>query len=352
MAKLTEGIGIGIGKQTAEGTILATVRDATIIANDDDGAALSAGEAIGVLVRDDSLSFDVGRVEEEEPDVVGSFTRAPGTFLRSEIASFSFDVTVKGSGRTNGNPVAAGDFNLPTSIELLLEGAGLIRGTPTTSLTPYTFGTAAFLTMKVWRRDASFTMQDCRVASIAWKLTPGGIVVATVTIAPGAITFKEPDVFPTSINYGLVRTNSAPALKDAQAKIDTVTRGFLDGTFTIDNETEDVPDSNAVDGVVKRLDGRNVLWAGPFYVDSTDEDQDWANIIRTSGFSPSGDLQFRLGVAEPAVDKVNNSLLFDVENMVITAQKLNEAGNKVIWDLDGYATGTATGDNELTITSK
>ena len=75
MAKLKEGIAIVVGKQTAEGTILASVRDATIVANIDDGSALSAGEALGISIRDESLALDFDRIEDLSPDQSGTFTR-------------------------------------------------------------------------------------------------------------------------------------------------------------------------------------------------------------------------------------------------------------------------------------
>ena len=71
MAKLNEGIGLVVGVQSAEGTINPEVQVATIIANTDDGSVLSANEALGVPIRDGSLRFDIGRVEDENPVVPG-----------------------------------------------------------------------------------------------------------------------------------------------------------------------------------------------------------------------------------------------------------------------------------------
>ncbi|HEY5609714.1 MAG TPA: hypothetical protein VIL97_00795 [Thermoanaerobaculia bacterium] len=352
MAKLNEGIGLVVGVQSAEGTINPEVQVATIIANTDDGSVLSANEALGVPIRDGSLRFDIGRVEDENPVVPGSFTRTPGSFLRAEVSTFQFDLAIKGSGKTNGNPVLAGDFNLREAMEALLKGAGIIRGTPTTSATPYVLGGASVLTFKVWRRDSAFTVQDCRIKTVSFKLTPGGIVIATFTVAPGAVALRDPDTFPTSISYGSLLSTKAPVLQGAAAQWAAGTvRGFLSGTLTIDNEFEEFPDSNATTGVINEMTGRRISWSGPFYNDDTSDTQDFSNLIRESTFA-NADMRFELGTAQPGVGAINNSLRFELEEQVVTAQKFSEQAGKVVWDLETYATKAASANGEAVITSR
>ena len=167
MAKLREDIAIVLGVQVDEDTILAAVRDATEV-----GIVQAGAAALGLLIRDESLTMDVERIEELGQEFPATFSRTEGSKLRLEAAAFSFDVTVKGSGQTTGTPTA-GDFDLPPGIKELLQGAGLVEGTPTATNTPYPIGVPAFLTIKVWRDDQSFTWKSCRVTSIAWAFTPG-----------------------------------------------------------------------------------------------------------------------------------------------------------------------------------
>lgn len=349
MAKIVDQIAIVIGAQSGLGSINTVVRDSTIIANTDDGVVLSANEALGLLIRDETLTLDFERIEDDPQNFTGSFSKLPGSFLRSSVSDFSFDITVKGGGKTVDGTPSAGDYNLPEAIETLLSGFGLVRGTPTTADTPYVIDDPVYLTLKVWRGDTSFTMQDCLVTELSYSNEPGNITIVTATVSAGGITFDNADTFPVSIDYGLQESLPAPVLKGAAASIGAVTRGFLAGTLTLTLDSEEVPDSNSTDGVIDEVTGRTIQWEGDFYVDSTDSDQDWVNLIRTGTFE---DLQWTLGVHVVGPAQQVNALQFYMQNVDFTAVKVVEQAGKVVYNLTGYATSPGAGNDEFTLTSK
>ena len=336
-----------VGVQSGLGTVNAAVAAATIVANIDDGVALAANEALGLMFRSESLTLDFDRIEDDPQAFSGTFSLNPGSFLRSSVASFKFDITIKGGGLALDGTPTAGDYNLQAAIEAVLAGFGLKRGTPTTGETPYTLAAPDYLSFKVWRGDTSFTLQDCLVTSMTYKNTPGQITVATVTVSAGGITFSAADTFPTSISYGLQESLQAPVLKAAGAQIGSVVRGFLAGTLTLELTSSEVPDSNSTDGVIDEIDGRTIQWEGDFYVDDSDSDQDWTNLIRTSTFQ---DLSWTLGVH--VVSGQANALLFAMQNVDFTAVKFKVVAGKVVYNLTGYATTPGAGNDEFVLTSK
>ena len=349
MAKVTDQIAIVLGIQSGEGTVNTDVQAATIVANTDDGSPLSANEALGVLIRKESLKLDFERVEEPGEDFSGTYSKAVGSFLRSSVAEFSFDLTVKGGGLALDGTPSAGDYNLPEAVEALFSSFGLVRGTPTTGDTPYAFDstTSDFLTFKVWRGAISYTFQDCKVSSMEYKFTPGEVAVVTVTVACGAVSLDSSDTFPTSIDYGVQEDTTAPVLKGAAASIGSVTRGFLEGTLTLEPAIDEFPDSNATEGVSQEQTARTISWSGNFYVDSTDLDQDYQNLIRTGSFE---DFQFTLGVH--VVTGVANALQFTMRNVNFTKVGVVEQAGRIVYALEGYATHDGAGDDEFLLSSK
>lgn len=340
MTKITEQIAIVVGTQTAEGTVNANVRDATEV-----GVHENATTAVGVLTRDDSLTLDFERLEELGEDITGSLTKTAGTRLRESV-TFSFDVTMKGPG--TASPSAAGDFTLASGIENVFSGAGLNRGSETSTRTPYNLGSVSFLTFKVWRGLAqSFTLVDCKT-SLSFGLEVGGSIPVTVEVVVGSVVENSSDTFPTTIDYGTQQSLAAPLLKVAGAQIGSVVRGQLDGTLDLENTFVEAPDSNAATGFVQEISERTVNYAGTFYGDDVDEDQDWQNLVQTS--TPTDDIGFTLGV--PGSDPAN-SIHFNLSNMNFTKVAVSQdEHNKVAWNLEGYATASGTTQNsEFTLVS-
>lgn len=334
MSKLTEQIAIIVGEQSAEGTINATIRDAT---------AVSA--TTGILIRKDSLNLELERLEEPGEEIAGTFTKTPGDFLLAQAAEFSFDVTLRGAG--TALVPGDGDHDIPAPILDLFEGAGVVDVSSTADITNYGLAAPKFLTIKVWRGGQAFVFQDCHT-NLSLKLTPKEVGVLTVTVLSGAVTHRDSDTFPSSIAYGKQETTSAPVLKSAGAQIGSVVRGFIEGTLEITPEYEEFPDSNAALGASNEMTGRGITFKGQFFVDSTDHDQDWQNLIRSSSFE---DFSFRLG----AVDgNPSNSLRFVLKR--VDLQKMAHVGEvgRQVFELDVYATGAVAGSgyDEFTMHSE
>jgi hypothetical protein len=337
LAKIIDQIAVVLGTQVAEGTINATVRDSTQVGTTEGGAT-----ALGVLMRKETLTLDIDRIEELGEDITGSFTKNRGFRLRTEASAFSWDYTLKGSGQTLTTPVA-GEYNLTTVHEALLRGAGILRGTPTASQTPYALGTPDFLTIKVWRGNQSWVFQDCKVDELAIALTPGEVVVVTPTIVPGALTHRPSDTFPTVISYGLNETTTPPPLQSAGAQIGATVRGFLEGSLTIANEYEDFPDSNLPRGRSFEQTARTITWEGNFYVDSTNLNQDFLNLDLTA--APTEELLFQLGVNTTTPGAIANAIEFTMFNVNFTQQSVVQQARRIVYGLTGYATAVGTTAN-------
>ena len=331
MAKIIEQLAVVVGIQSAEGTVNTNVRDATEI-----GVHENSTTAVGVLVKTDSLAFDFEREEELGEDIAGSFTKTEGTRL-NDLGTLSFDFTLKGPG--TASPSAAGDYTLVSGIENVLAGAGVNRGTESTVSTTYNVGDASFLTLKLWRGDESFTLVDCKT-SLSFGVNPGGSTAVSVTVAVGSVVHNASDIFPTVVDYGTMKSLSAPLMKSAGAQIGSRVRGQIDGSVSVDNTIDDAPDSNSSTGKIKEVTERAVNYTGKFYVDSADADQDWTNLVQTS--TPSEDISFVLGTAssDPA-----NAIAFNLSNLNFTKVTYTDAFKKIAWDLDGYATASGTTAN-------
>jgi hypothetical protein len=336
-------------KVTADTVKLSLTRGGAAVDITDTGTGTHTLDgAPGILIRDESLTLDFDRLEDLGEEVTGTFTKTPGTFRSEDVGTFTFDISVRGSGQTLTTPVA-GEYDLPGPIELLYEAAGLIKGTPTSSKTPYEIGDPTFNTIKVWRRDVSYTMLDCRVASIAYALSPQGVVIATVAVSAGSVTKNASDTFPTVFDYNLQESTAPPTLKGAAAQIGSVVRGFLSGTLTVDNAFEKFPDSNAATGMATERDSRTFSWSGEWYVDTTDPDQDYTNLVRES--DPTEDLFFRLGTHQSSTGEVANAIEFNMKNVNWTKVSVAHQAGRVVYNLEGYATGASPGDDEFWLDS-
>lgn len=339
MAKLTEQYAIILGVQSAEGTVNATVRDATAI-----GTANSGSTGLGLVIVDESMKLEFGRSENDGTPYTGTFSKAFGEFLATET-SFEFDFRWKGGG--DPTPTIAGEFDLHPAIAELLKGHGLFKGTATGDLTPYVIGTPSFLTFKVWRGARSWTLMDCRVESISTKFVPKDSAVATATITVGSVVNGSvSDTFPVTIAYGTQTTLTPPVLRNAGCAVGAVTRGYIDGTLESKLELDEYPDCNATLGSVFEQVGREFSWKGKFYVDSTDVTQDYD--ILTSTSQPTEDINFTLGVNSAGTTPAE-AVQFIMRNVQWKKQAFAQEAGRIVWDLEGYATHDGAGNDEFLI---
>lgn len=348
MPKIREAVAIAIGVQQGFGQVNDFVRDATEL-----GFAEDIGPpvvALGLFINDESLSLDFDRIEQEEPDYTGTFSKSPGTFQRVDVP-LSFATNMQGGGTTT--PAGTGDYDLHPAMEAQLSGLGLGTKVSGSAATVYGFPLKSYLTIKIWRGKADGTNQaeywllkDCTIESLAVALVPGEKSLGTWTYGVGSVEDHGLETFPSVIDYGTQSSMDPPILRGATAQIGSVLRGFLDGTLTIANDVSEYGDSNADTGIVDEADGRNVTWSGNFYVDDSDPDQDYTNLIQQG--SPTEDLFFALGDTIGATLGYAQRLEFTMRNVNFTQVSYTRDAGRVVWNLAGYATHEGTpGDNEF-----
>ena len=285
-----------------------------------------------------------------------SFTKTGGDPTTIDVP-LAFDFPWKGGG--DPSPEIAGEWNLSEPVGELLKGAGIIEQTQSIGSTTYIPGPITTpLTIKVWRSssdagppdDALFwVFQDCKV-QLEWTFTPGESTSCTATIQVGAQVagaVAQPGDFP-SADFGTQLTLANTILRGAQAQIGSVGRGFLDGTITLDAGFEDAPDSNSLKGTISEQADRTFTWSGGFYVDDSDPDQDYANLI-TEG--PSSDhLLFNTGDTPGDASNPAAATSFLLHNLNYTSVSYRREAGRVIWDLEAYATALAGApDSEVVI---
>ena len=334
MAKVTERIAIGIGDQTAEGTINAVIEGAVTLGTTEAGTV-----ALGLQVRDESLDIDFERLEEDAQEVTGSLTPEAGDFRRVET-TFSFDIQLKGAGKAT--PTGSGDWDLPPAIVDLLAGLGLVQTADGTG-TDYDPGVLTFLSFILWRDDQFWELMDCRLNGV-FNFIPGEGCILSITVFVGSVKTRGTRSYPASIAYGIQGTHPTTILKNAGAAIGASTKGFVSGTVSINNAYSEGTDSNAATGLVHERASRRFEWSGAFFALAADAGQEYDNLIVTSVVD---DLVFAFGTtgADPA-----DGLTFTLANLNITKMSKVEEQNRVIWNLEGYAT-SPTADAEFKIRS-
>lgn len=340
MAKITEQVAIAVGVQAAEGTAHPATATATELDIAEAGSA-----AIGLYIQDDSLSLDFDRVESENADVSGTFSKTAGGFERIDVP-LAFDTNMQGGG--DPTPESSGEWNVHAAIDVLLQGLGIYNPTESVGNTAYIpENDLEFLTIKIWRGTVAWVFKDCKVESLAVPLTPGSAAQGTWTVLVGSIDSKAVTTFPalTGSGYGTQASMAAPVLRSAACAIGGVTRGFLDGTVTITNDFAEYGDCNAATGIVNERDGRTIGFAGSVYVDSTDVDQDYEALI--AEVAPTGDMLFTLGDTLGDASNPAQALKFDLKNVQWTQNSYVREAGRIVWALDGYATNDGAGDDEF-----
>ena len=111
MAYAEDAIALGIGSQSAFGTINAAVRDAIDLIT---GPATGT-DATGILLRNPAdLSQQLDRIQSEGGQVPGSRSRLGGAFIRTD-ASLSYSIDMRGKGNVRATTPIATDSSWRTS---------------------------------------------------------------------------------------------------------------------------------------------------------------------------------------------------------------------------------------------
>lgn len=300
MAELTFGLAMAIGGQGTLGTPDPTIAGLTGSIDSDDGIVLGdpgggAGET--------GIELELTRRLTELAAVSGSFTRQPSTFLGVDVATLRFSWQLKGNGLTQDASLTDTDYAPIPGIDALLRacgftgaawggGAGWI----------YTPASASIATAKIWSgvgaNAIAIVIKDI-VGSLEIEFTPGEVAIATATLSGVLHSITSGVTLPT-FNYGAGATTgnqlvSAPAISAVGHNwgISAALRGFTDATLSIDNEIEELPDSNAEGGVRKRQTGRVIDLSMTLLADSGDADFELTQLQLAT--APTDALNFTVG---------------------------------------------------------
>jgi len=328
MAKFAFDVAAAFAPQVAEGTYNANL-DAIVATLDGDPDATDDGLLLGDSgsgVGESGLSLSIGRRSRDKAVIGASFTRSLSDFLAAEVRTFSFSWPWGGGLKTTTitTPVDA-DFLPLTGVHALLNGVGLqaaVWGSgvgysivPDNTVFPFS--------ALVYYFGNRLELLDCRCSSLAIKYTPGTIAIATAEIVVGSI--KDPSskvitpvALPT-LDYGAQATQSMPTIESI-GNAWNATRGFSDLTLTFAPTIDDIPDSNAVDGIVKEPSAMEIGVEATLFADDagsgetfelsqalSDAIGDLLPLTFTVGSAATGAQELALGhsvtIADPELDE-------------------------------------------------
>lgn len=297
MGEITFGLGLAIGSQSTLGTADPTIAALSGALNVDDGIVLGDPDS---GIGETGISLSVERRLKERAAVSGSFTRQPSQFLGVDIATLQIAFELKGNGNTQDATLNDSDYVPAIGVHQILQAVGLTSASWTGGNGQiYTPAAAAIKTAKVWTHQGAFVIKDI-VGSLEVDFTPGGVAIATATLGGVFDSFDGTASLPT-FDYATGtlgdQTISAPVLQNLGHfyGIGSAQRGFTTARLLIDNQIEDVPDSNATGGVRKRQSGRTISLEASIYSDDGDPDFEVQELQRTT--TPTDDLQFQAGAA-------------------------------------------------------
>jgi len=353
MAKIPFAFGLALDSQSGFGTVNSTIKGLA-----DGGGSGTGGEIISVdgliLGSRDAGDANTGitlptfeREGQERADVAGSFTKTLDSFLRQVPNGFDVTFEFKGNGRTAGSPPVDADFHPVTAFDAMLRAAGT---TPSAGATQGTGGAgqtyqpAALLpaSAKLWFGSSAASdtvavvLMDLVASGFSLEITPGGLALVTVTFEGKVESESGGNVFPT---FDAAQIQATPTTGDGNQTISapvaqsignswSTTRGFA-GPFTIEvsQTIEDVPDSNAVDGIEKLQTDRTVELSGPIYVDDAGETFEKDQLTTTS--LPSTPLSFTVGTAAADGETID-AFFFQMDHPLAREVKYNSVGNQLV----------------------
>lgn len=274
------------------------------VGNVDDGLVLGdSGSGIG----ESGLEFTVGRRRRVKAPVGTSDTRPMADFLAAEIPSFSFAFPFCGNRATvNVTTPVDDDFKPLRGVEAILNGAGLVAAAWGSGVGySIKFGTVNPFSALLYASGLRLELSDCRCSSLAIEFTPGSIAIATAQIVVGSI--KDPAAagfavatLPSTLDYDVQASVSAPVVESV-GNAWKGTRGFSSLVLTITPGIVDLPDSNATDGIIKEVDGRETTIAATLFGDDAGSDEVYeVDQLFTLADSGLDQLSFEVGSAAGA----------------------------------------------------
>ena len=290
MAEINFAIAFAAGVQSVAGTADATIAGLTGSLTEADGIVLGDPDS---GIAESGIDFGTLRNLKEKAVVSGSFTRQASTFLSEDIDTFSIAIPLMGRG-TASPGVTDSNYTPAKGIDALLQAAGL-AGAAWGSGNGWRYVPAAaqIITVKLWLNGMAWVIRDC-VASVEIDFTPAEVAIATFTLSGTVSSFSNSATFPT-LNYGNQASISAPVVQGVGHNwgISAAQRGFTEATLSIDNQIDELPDSNSTTGKRNRQTGREITMAVTLFADSGSIDYERAALVRTS--APTDQQQFQVG---------------------------------------------------------
>lgn len=337
MAKFIREFAIAFAPQVADGTFNATLDAITTTLTVTDGLLLGAsgeGEA------DSGIDFEIEREEEPRSTLPGAFTRPIGLFVR-RAASISFSVPFCGNRATLSGAPADGEFIPITGVNALLQASGLVGTAWGAGVGHrYIFGALVKASCLLFANGVRYELLDCVVDTLEIELPPNGFAVATFEISVGSIKEAVEGAIPTTLTFGAQATVRQPIVELAGNTWGQV-RGWTELTFSVENEVEDTPDSNAPTGLIPERSDRTTSIEAILYADTADEDFEYVQLgadasgalsqitftIGTPGIAAGLALAFRLIAAQPVATALKPVAINDKAGAEVTLELHHDTAN-------------------------
>jgi len=356
MADIPFDLAIAVGTQTALGTPNPTISGLAGALNAAAHGIVSGDPETGIGEK----GIDVKWARElKENAKLANFTTQASSFLREAVDDLSVGWFLKGNGNVLSGAPADAEFALDPGIDALLQGLGLVSADWSGGIGKiYTPAPAKYLTVKLWvgLRASSpwqlaWVFQDC-VATGKITFTPAGIGQALAELSVGAVTsFGEVlGGSPTTFDYQEQTTVSAPVVQGV-AHAWGVARGFQKFELGVENEIEELDDSNQPTGVRQRFVDRAITASAELYADDSDFDFERAELVR--GTAPTNLMSFTVPNPAPDATPTATGQRMRAYRVRLTTPELRALAPLRIGDLLGWSvdltavSGVANGDFEL-----
>lgn len=231
------------------------------------------------------LDFTMGGEFQENAPT--GLSKVAATLLRATIDGLTIALPLAGGRAVVAGPTD-GEFVLDPGVLALLKSCGLTFANsapgegPTGIGQTIRLGSQAPATIKLMHGGGYRLVWTNCVASPRFTFEPGGIGLVTLDVQ-GTFSARATETFPGTISYG----NQALAGPPSVASVGNVwgagavARGFSELEVSLDNATENVPDSNAVGGQVAASSERTVNVSGVIFGESTDADFEIETLLKS-----------------------------------------------------------------------
>ena len=357
MASVTAELALLAVPQATDGTIDPTLSALSAAdVHNEDGLVLGTADA-GEL--DSGIDFQTERASIDVADVGGSFTKNLSTFLREDIGTFTFAWQLKGPGKTRGPSVVDADYALDAvnqtdvpsqavGVDAILQCCGLSTSAGWGSGDGWTYqpGSSANASMRVYDSGLKWDLKDV-TGDIEFVLTPGGLIIATATMS-GTVHDVGALAFPTTLDYGNQSAISAPVVESVQNVYPSPTLKGWDGmTISVNNQREEVLDSNAAGGVSDRQTGREVTLSYGIYSDDGNLDFEHEELVKAAATSEN--MAWLVGDQANADTEVIKAVRFDIPEQDIRSIKTRRTDARRVVEVTSRAVSSAQ-NGELLIT--